>query len=105
MGESDPRAVAHDRSEPAIRLDCGLAGATGFSAVLPSAAGAGFTPPGMGSGARVRRRRGRSDTTYCGRDSQAAGTGLAGCERGVGAAEEVDEPGTARCRTGGECSA
>src|SRR5258708_7253076 len=25
MGESDPRAVAHDRSGPAVRLDCSVA--------------------------------------------------------------------------------
>src|SRR3989442_5946535 len=103
MGESDHRAVANDRSGPAIRLDCSVAHTIGFCSVLPSAAGAGFTQAWTGGGERVRRRHGLSGATDCRRDSQVACTDLANCARVVVAAEEFPEPGTVRCRTDGQC--
>src|SRR5713101_9524942 len=101
--ESHRGSVADDRSRPAIRLDCRLAGTIGVCPVLPRAAGAGFTQDGRGGGECVRRRGGRSGATDCGRDSQVANTDSAGCARVVVAAEEFLEPGTARCCTPGQC--
>src|SRR6266849_6012827 len=103
MGESDPRAVADDRSGPAIRLDYGVARAIGFCSVLPCAAGAGFTQAGMGGGKRVRRRHGCGGATDCRRGSQVARTDPANCARVVVAAEEFHEPGTARCCIADQC--
>src|SRR5713101_1391032 len=102
MEEADPRAVADDRSGSAICLDCSVARTFRFCSVLPRAARTGFTQVGFGGGKRVRRQHGCSGTTDCGRDSQAAGTDLAGCARVVVAAEEFHEPGTARCRIAGQ---
>src|SRR5216683_5633436 len=105
MGESDPRAVAHDRSGPAVRLDCSVARTIGFCSLLPSAAGTGFAQAGMGSGERVWRRHGRCGTTDCGRDSQVARTNPANCARVVVAAEEFPKLRTACRRTTGQCCA
>src|SRR6266849_9993583 len=103
MEESDPRAVAHDRSGPAIRLDCCVARTIGFCSVLLSAARAGFTQVRTGSGEGIRHRYGLGGTTYCERNSQVASTNPANCPRVVVAAEEFHELGTARCRTAGQC--
>src|SRR5260221_8163454 len=103
MGESDPRAVAHDRSGPAVRLDCSVARTIGFCSVLPSAAGAGFAQAGTGRGERVWRRHRRCGTTDCGRDSQVARTNPANCARVVVAPQEFPEPKTACRRTTGQC--
>src|SRR5713226_8186191 len=103
MGESDPGAVADDRSGPALRLDCGLLRATGLSAVFPRAAGAGFAQAGMGSGERVRGWRGLGGAPDCRRKSQVACTDPANCARVLVAAEEFRELGTARCRIARQC--
>src|SRR5260370_9372104 len=103
MGESDPGAVADDRSGPALRLDCGLLRATGLSAVLPRAAGAGFAHAGMGSGERVRGWRGLGGATDCRRDSQVACTDPANCARVLVAAEKFRGRGTFSCRIALQC--
>ncbi len=69
MGESNPDAVAHKRSGPAIRLDCGLARTIGGCSVLPRPACSGFAQAGMGSSERVRRRHRSCGTTDSRRDS------------------------------------
>src|SRR5712692_203671 len=102
MEEADPRAVANDRSGSAICLDCSVARTFRFCSVLLRAARTGFTQAGLGGGKRVRRQHGCSGTTDCGRDSQAAGTDLAGCACVVVAAEKFLELGAVCCRIAGQ---
>jgi len=93
MEEADPRAVANDRSGSAKRLDCRVARTIRFCSVLPRSAGTGL--PGLGWAAASAFGVGTAAAvqTDCGRDSQAAGTDLAGCACVVVAAEKFLELG------------